>query len=87
LENYYHSSEYSYNFVLKLLQYLKDNNIEKKIIIHTLKTTQKNIDFLIKEFDNVLLIINTDIEYFFLEFFHKKTQIKDITNIMYRQDN
>ncbi len=30
LENYYHSSDYAHNFMLKVLNYMQENNIEKK---------------------------------------------------------
>ena len=36
---------------------------------------------------NIYLIINWDIELFFLELFHKKTNILEIPNIIFREDN
>lgn len=87
LENYFHSSDYAYNFLIKVLKFMKDNNINKKIIIHSLKTPEINIKQLFRDFDNILLFINTDIEYFFNEFFYKKTDILDIANIYFRDDD
>jgi hypothetical protein len=86
LENYYHSSDYSFNFLVRLLKYFKDKKKKPYIIVHTIKSTDKYIDYLIKEYDNVLLVINTDIEYFFNELFYKNTKITDIPNISFRDD-
>lgn len=65
---------------------MKENGIKTKIIVHTLKTPQDAIQYLFDNFDNVLLVVNTDIEYFFNEFFYKKTSILDIANISFRDD-
>lgn len=86
LENYYHSSEYSYNFLIKLLDFLKNIEKKHKIIIHTIKTVDEDIDFLISNYDDILLIINTDIEYFFNELFFNNTDISNIPNISFRDD-
>lgn len=86
LENYYHSSDYAYNFLLKILTYLEQNNIQKKVIVYTLKSTLPNIKYLFEKFTNVVLVVNTDIEYFFNELLYKKTNILDIWNIYFRDD-
>ena len=41
---------------------MKDRNIQKKIIIHTLKSQTEDIERLMEKFDNIMLVINTDIE-------------------------
>jgi len=87
LENYYHSNEYAYNFVNKILQYLKDNNINKKVIIHSFKTKEDDIQILMSHFTNIELFISNDIEYFFYELFYKKTSLENIANIYFRNIN
>jgi hypothetical protein len=87
LENYYHSSDYSYNFLVKVLEYYKDKKKKPFFIIHTIKSTDNHIENIINNYENVLLVINTDSEYFFNEFFYKKTPINEISNIFYRDDN
>ncbi len=87
LENYYHSNEYAYIFVNKILQYLKDNNINKKVIIHSFKTKEDDIQILMSHFTNIELFISNDIEYFFYELFYKKTSLENIANIYFRNIN
>jgi hypothetical protein len=86
LEDFYHSSDYAYDFLVKVLDFMNKNKINKKIIVHTIKTPTKEILFLFEKSKNVLLVINTDVEYFFNEFFYKKTPIEEICNIHYRDD-
>ena len=87
LENYYHSSDYAHNFMLKVLNYMQENNIEKKVIIHTIKSNEENIQEIMEKYPNVILVLNTDSEYFFNEFFYKKTPITEISNIYFRDDD
>lgn len=87
LENYFHSSDYAFNFIDKLLEYLEKNNIDKKIIIHSIKTENKDILYLMNKYKSLILLVNTDIEYFFYEYFYKKTDINSIANIIYKTDN
>lgn len=87
LENYYHSNEYSYQFLLQVLEYFKQHNITKKIIVHTLKTSDTHIDYLLSHFDNVLLVVNTDLEYFFNEFYFKNIPISNIPNLYFKDDD
>lgn len=87
LENYFHSSDYAYNFLLKVLKFMEYKKIDKKVIVHSLKTPSKEAENIIKKFDNVLLLISSDVESFFNEFFYKKTLIKNISNIYFKDDN
>lgn len=82
LENFFHSSDYAYNFILKILPELEKYN--KKIIIHSLKTPKDKALEIIKNYKNVVLFLSTDIEYFFLELLYKKTKIENIANIIYK---
>lgn len=87
LENFYHSSEYALWFLELVLDRLSKSKNKPKIFIHTLKTPDNKQKSLIEKFDFIFLIINWDIELFFLELFHKKTDILEIPNIIFRSDD
>lgn len=87
LENYYHSSGFALWFLELVLDKLSRTKNNPKIIIHTLKTPNKKIEDLMKKYDSIYLIINSDMELLFLELFHKKTNILEIPNIIYRDDS
>lgn len=83
LENYFHSSDYLYNYFIKLLDRLRQKWVYKKIIVQSYKISRKESEDLINRFENVKIVIRTDIEYFINEFVCKWTQIDEIWNITY----
>ena len=87
LENYFHSSEYWYNFLVKVLDKLKENKQKSKILIHSIKTSNIKARKIMQNYDFIEFFISTDLEYFFYELFVKKTDVENISNVIYRNNN
>ncbi len=87
LENYYHSNDYSYWFLLLVLDKLSENKKRPFVIIHSIKTLDNEIKTIMNKYDFVLLFITWDIEDFFYRLFLKGEEIKNIKNIYYREDS
>ncbi|MCH2188891.1 radical SAM protein [Candidatus Gracilibacteria bacterium] len=87
LENYYHSSDYALGFLEEILQFLSKQGIDKKIIVHSLKTQTEDIDRLMKQYPNIFLVIANDLEYVFQEICGHSKPLSEIENIVYRGQN
>jgi len=87
LENYYHSSDFAYNFLELILDRISILDKKPKIIIYSLKATSEDLLKLFTKYPFVQIAIMCDIEYFFNELFYKKTDINNIWNIIYRNDD
>ena len=85
LENSYHSNNYSLNFLKVFLDKAELSN--KKIIIYSKKINDEKSEILLKNYENIILIIKSEIEYFFYQFFYNKLDINNIWNLIYRQTN
>ena len=70
LENPYHSYEYSYWFLLILLEKIKLKEKKPEIYIYTLKTSAEKSIEILEKYNFVKIVIRTDIEYFFNEYFY-----------------
>lgn len=85
LENYFHSNEYYYHYIKHLLNIMKKNWIsDKKIIIQSYKISKEEAKDLLEEHNNVKAVLRTDMDYFLNEFLYKKTDLSNISNILYK---
>lgn len=87
LENFFHSSEYYLNYIKILLDKLKKKWISKKIILHSLKLSEKESQELMEKYDSICVIVRTDIEKFFGDFIWKSLWLNKIDNITYRTNS
>lgn len=87
LENYYHSSNYWLGYLKQVLNKMKENWQNNKVIIHSFKLWQDEARELMDNYNFIDVIIRTDVEYFFNEFLYKKTPINEIANILYRDSD
>jgi|SaaInlStandDraft_5_1057022.scaffolds.fasta_scaffold00953_6 biotin synthase-like enzyme len=83
-ENSYHSNYYWYEYIIKCLDELKKTNSKIKVILYSLKISEKEALDLMGKYDFIVLCIRTDIEYFFNEYFYNNISIENIDNIIYR---
>lgn len=86
LENSYHSNIYWLKFLYKCLNQLKNSKSHPKIIVYSLKISSSESKKILKEFSFVKLIIRTEIEYFFNEYFHNRTKLENIPNILFNNN-
>lgn len=87
LENAYHSNGYALAFVLEVLEKIKNFEKKPKIILYSLKLTEKEAIEIMGKYDFVKLVIRTDIEYFFNEYFYKNNDIAEVKNIIFRNQD
>lgn len=86
LENYYYGNNYWYNFVIDVLEKLKDYDCPPDVYIYTLKTESKESLYFLEKYKFVKIVIRNDIEYFFNEYFFKNVDLKDIPNIIVQEN-
>ncbi len=86
LENAYHSNNYSYDFVVTILDRIEEQPNKPKVILHSMKMSSIEAKALLQKYNFVELIIRTDVEYFFLEYFQNQKELESITNIVYRSE-
>jgi biotin synthase-like enzyme len=84
MEDFFHSADYAYGFVQRILESMEKQCIHKKIIIYSHKTEQSVAMKMMEKFGDILVFIHDDIEYFFSALFWSDTSISDIPNLLWR---
>jgi hypothetical protein len=65
------------------LQKLSEQKKQPEIYVYSLKITPEEAKIILQKYSFVKIIIRTDIEYFFYEYFENKTALNNIPNIVY----
>jgi hypothetical protein len=86
MEDFFHSADYAYRFVERIIQSMEDQGIHKKILIYSHKTESDTAMQMMRDFGDIIIFIHDDIEYFFTALFGQKKPLENIPNLLWRED-